>query len=74
MITITASTTGIAPNGAGNPAEANSVEEIEHRRFFEPDADVVTLRFTPEQALDVIEDMLAQVGEETGQHLVVYQP
>lgn len=72
MINLTLSTTGTAPNAAGNPSEALKIEAVELRRFFEPDAEVVTLTMTPDQAVEAIEDLIAQVWPDD--HVVLYSP
>ena len=60
---LTISTTGAAPNAAGNPSECHQAQDIELRRFFEPDADVAIIDLAPTEALGVAVDLLYQLVE-----------
>jgi hypothetical protein len=58
---LTVSTTGVGPNAAGNPSECHQAQDIELRRFFEPNADVAIIDLTPTEALGVAVDLLYQL-------------
>lgn len=60
MATFTVSTTGIAPNAAGNPADCHQVDTVELRRYFQPDAEVAIIGLTPEAAYQLAADLLYQ--------------
>lgn len=60
MATLTISTTGIAPNAAGYPADCHPVGTIELRRYFEPNAEVAIIGLDADQALGIAYDLLYQ--------------
>jgi hypothetical protein len=76
MITITVSTTGRGLQRGGDAPECHKAEDIEHVRYAgdESRREVAVVRMSLDEALDLLEDLLGQINEETKQYLVVYAP